>query len=142
MTQITCGRRLAVAALIALCVAPSACQEKATHAPADSITVDPRAFTVHSLDRYAVEQGSVIHETIVVLRVTFTNNDGLPQAIAPNKFVLTDLTTGAAYLGLLGGDAGVPPTFSQTVQHGQSADVSLGFRVPAAMGSARLSFEP
>ncbi|MBC5827515.1 MAG: hypothetical protein GIW99_07545 [Candidatus Eremiobacteraeota bacterium] len=133
---------LAFAAVFGAAIAASGCQQKAIRQPNDLIAADGRTLTVRGVDRYADQQGAPLDQIILIVRATFTNASALPESVSPNKFMLTDLMSGSTYLGLWGGDINVPAGTSQTVAPAQSLDVTVGFRVPVALGPARLSFSP
>ncbi len=118
------------------------CQVKSAPASAGTITADPGAFVIHDMNRYADNQAQAIMQNIIVISVTFTNTDHLPQLVAPSKFVLLDQNTQATFYALSGGDIRIPNSVTTNLDPGKSIDVTLGFRVPATLTSALLMFRP
>jgi len=136
-------------ALLALAAAASlAANCQANPTPAQSpgysgfISADPTAFSIQSVDRFADEQAGTIQSTIVVVAATFTNVDVVPEVIEPDRFVLTDQTTNAAFYGLSGTNINIPSMATTSIEPGKSAEIRVGFRVPLTMTAARLAYHP
>ena len=132
-----------IASLVAFLVAATAtgCQLKsASTVPANFITVDPKAFVVHSVDRYEDPLGSGTDSMIVVIKATYTNPGALPERIGPDKFALLDPTLMAIYYGLSGGGIDIPSMAPTSLDPGKSTDIAVGFRVPSSMSGARLTY--
>jgi hypothetical protein len=118
------------------------CKTPAIPVPA-GITVDTTSFVLHSYNTYPSQNANDYNNTIAVFDVTYTNHDPIPQAMSPSHFVLIDQTTLAQYRALDGGDIHVPVFgYGGLLDPGKSIDVSVGFRVPATMALARLSYSP
>jgi len=106
------------------------------------VTADPAEFTIHSVDRIAGQQAGTIADDIVVVSATFSNAQGVQEIVAPNRFVLTDQSTNATYYGLSGGSIDVPAMGSSAVEPGKSVEITVGFRVPVTLATARLTYHP
>ncbi|MBV8223314.1 MAG: hypothetical protein JO293_08120 [Candidatus Eremiobacteraeota bacterium] len=118
------------------------CKTAANPVPA-GITVDTNSFVLHNFNQYPAQNANDYNNTIVVFDVTYTNHDPIPQAMSPSHFVLIDQTTLAQYRALDGGDIHIPVFgYGGLLDPGKSIDVSVGFRVPATMALARLSYSP
>lgn len=132
----------AAAAVAALALAASlacGCQVKSEPVPPNLITVDPATFTLKSVDRYPDPQGDN-DWILVVIKATYVNPEGLPETISPSKFTLIDPNLETYYYALSGGNIDVPEMQNSTLAPGKSIDVSLGFRVPSLMTTARLTY--
>lgn len=107
------------------------------------ITVDPNTMVLHNVNIYPSQNANSYNNAIMVMDITYTNHDPIPQAMGPNHFVLIDQNTLAQYRALDGGDIRVP-TFAigGLLEPGKPVDLSLGFRVPAGIVLARLSYSP
>lgn len=126
-----------------LCVALLAgCQLKSAAVPNDFITADPHAFVIKSVQRYDDPNGTATDSTIVVVQATYTNPESRPETISPDKFALLDPNLMATYAGLSGGDISIPAMETAQLDPGKSMDITIGFRVPAAMTAARLVYKP
>ena len=132
--SMTAMAAVALAASIA-----AGCQLKSAPVPANFVTVDPSTFTLKSVDRYPDPQGDN-DWVLVVIKATYTNPEGLPETIAPSKFTLIDPNLETYYYALSGGNIDVPEMPNSTLASGKSIDVSLGFRVPSLMTTARLTY--
>lgn len=133
--------RAAVPAVICA-VLVAGCQLKAQSVPPNFITVDPNDFTLKSVQRYDDPNGSPTDSSIVVVSATYTNHQGNPEAIAPEKFQLLDPNLMATYGGLTGGGIDIPTMQTTQLDPGKSIDVQVGFRVPSGMSTARLVYHP
>jgi hypothetical protein len=139
----TSAQRVIAATAIAFVTTFNAgCQLKSAAVPANFITVDPATFVLHSVDRYQGQGLNGTDSTIVVVKATYTNPETNPEAISPDRFQLLDPSLMAVYYGLAGGDVNIPPMQNTTIAAGKSVDVTVGFRVPAAMTTARLVYRP
>jgi hypothetical protein len=127
-----------------LCAAAAAASLAACKPPADNtnnqLTADPKAFVIHNVTRYSGQDANSMNSQILVVEVTYTNTDQAPQTIQPNRFALLDQTTQAQYKALAGGDIHVPSMAFATLDPGKTIDLTLGFRVPLSMTSARLAY--
>ena len=133
--------RLALAA--ALCVAfLAACQEKSVSVPSDFITADSSEFAIKSVQKYQDPNGNTTDSMIVVIQVTYTNTDTRPEAISADKFSLLDPNLVGTYQAVTGGDISIPTMQTTMLDPGKPIALELGFRVPAAMGAARLVYQP
>lgn len=104
------------------------------------ITAEPKAFSIHTIDHFASQAGSAIDSQIIVVHATYTNNDVNEQVVQASKFALIDQNTQATYYALSGGDINVPAMANTSLESGKSIDISVGFRVPVVMTSARLVY--
>ncbi|MBV8170987.1 MAG: DUF4352 domain-containing protein [Candidatus Eremiobacteraeota bacterium] len=119
------------------------CKESAQSAYPAGITVDTRSFVLHNINIYPGQNANDYNNGIMVVDVTYTNHDPIPQAMSPSHFVLIDQSTNAQYQALDGGDIHIPPfTASGLLQPEKTVDLSLGFRVPINIQLARLSYSP
>jgi hypothetical protein len=133
--------RLAVAA--ASCAALLAgCQLKSSPVPPNFITVDPSTFVLKSVQRFDDPNGNGTNSMVVVVSATYTNPEGKPETISPEKFVLLDPNLMTTYVGLSGGSISIPAMPASQLDGGKSMDIQVGFRVPAAMSGARLAYRP
>lgn len=132
------------AALLAVgtACADAGCQTKSAPAADSFITADPNLFAIHSINRYPDQSANATFDVIVVVVATFTNHERIAQAIAPSHFILTDQATNATYYALSGGSVNVIPMTQRVLDPGNSADITIGFRVPTATTSARLMYHP
>jgi hypothetical protein len=129
--------RLVVAVLAAL---TAGCQLKsASSVPPNFITVDPKTFVLHSVDRYNDPMAGS-DSMIVVIKATYTNQEAIPQHVGPDKFTLLDPTLMAVYYGLNGGGVDIPSMAPVSVDPGKTTEIAVGFRVPASMSGARLTY--
>jgi len=133
-----CAGALALAALSASALA--ACRTTADQTP--SSLVADNGFVVHEVHEYPAQNAVPYNTQILLVTVSYTNHDAIPQLIEPSKFVLTDLATLAKYEALDGGDIRVPTFQYMTLEPGKTADFTLGFRVSISTTSARLSYAP
>jgi hypothetical protein len=100
-------------------------------------------MVMHAVHVYPTQNANDFNAAILVVDITYTNTDPIPQAIQPNKFVLIDQQTNAQYHGLDGGDIHVPqPAVYTQLDPSKQIDLSLGFRVPPNLLAARLSYSP
>ncbi len=118
------------------------CQLKASPVPQNFITVDPNTFVLKSVQRYEDPNGTQTDSSIIVVTATYTNREGNPQTIGPDKFALLDPNLMATYVGQSGGGIDIPAMPMSTLAPGKSVDIQVGFRVPAAMSGARLVYHP
>ena len=133
--------RSAIAA--ALCFAfLTGCQLKSAPVPNDFITADPSAFVIKNVQRYDDPNGTTTDSTIVVIQATYTNPESRPETISPDKFALLDPNLMATYQGLSGGSVSIPTMATAQLAAGKPIDITVGFRVPAAMTAARLVYKP
>lgn len=132
--------RAPAVALVAALLA--ACQLKSAPVPPNFITVNPADFTLKSVGRFDDPNGAATNSMIVVVKATYTNQEGNPETISPEKFILLDPTLQTVYFGLSGGDVNIPSMPETQLAPGKSADIAVGFRVPAAMSGARLAYHP
>jgi|SRR5579863_1817799 len=133
--------RSRIALVVALCVAViAACQLKSAPVPPNFITTDPAVFTLTSVDRYNDPNGGATDSTIVVVKATYTNREANPETISPEHFVLLDPNLMTEYYGLSGGGIAIPSMPQTRLDSGKSMEISVGFRVPAAMSGARLAY--
>jgi hypothetical protein len=128
-----------VAALAAVVIA--GCQMKAVPTASNFITADS-TFVIHSIDRYDSGQLNGTDSMIVVIKATYTNPEALTETISADKFYLVDQTLEADYGGLSGGDINIPEMTPTSLATGKSVDITIGFRVPAAMANGRLTYRP
>jgi len=133
-----CAGALALAALSSFALA--ACRTPADQLPA-SLVADNN-FVVHEVHEYPAQNAVPYNTQILLITVSYTNKDAIPQALAPSKFILTDLTTLAQYNALDGGDVRIPTFQYLTLDPGKTADFTLGFRISLSTTSARLSYAP
>jgi hypothetical protein len=137
--RMAAGLFLSAAAALAL----GGCKESAQSAYPAGITVDQKSFVLHNLNIYPGQNANDYNNGIMVVDVTYTNHDPIPQALGPSHFVLIDQSTNAEYRALDGGDIHIPPfTASGLLDPEKSVDLSLGFRVPINIVLARLSYSP
>jgi hypothetical protein len=136
------ARALQALLLVAFALLPAAgCKPQSTN-PA-GITVDPTTMVLHNVNIFASQNANDYNNSIMVIDITYTNHDPIPQALEANKFVLIDQNTLAQYHALDGGDIHVPVfTQSGLLDPDKTVDLSLGFRVPASIVVARLSYSP
>lgn len=127
----------AVAATLAL----GACRTASSTTPA-YLTADNASFVVHGVERYPTQNANDYNNEIIVIDVTYTNTDPIPQTMSPSKFMLIDQTTLARYQGLDGGDIHVPTFPGGVLDPGKKVDLSLAFRVSSQMTSAHLVYSP
>jgi hypothetical protein len=119
------------------------CHEGSNNAVPANITVDDKQMVMHAVHVYPTQNANDFNAAILVVDITYTNTDPIPQAIQPNKFVLIDQQTNAQYHGLDGGDIHVPqPAVYTQLDPNKQIDLSLGFRVPPNLLAARLSYSP
>lgn len=131
------------AALAASTAVLGGCHEGNNNAVPANITVDDKQIVLHAVHVYPTQNANDYNGAIVVVDITYTNTDPIPQAIQPNKFVLIDQQTLAQYHGLDGGDIHVPqPAVNTQLDPSKQIDLSLGFRVPASLIAAHLSYSP
>lgn len=136
-------RRFAVAlSLVLASLAFTACQMKSTPVTPNFITVDAGNFVLKNVDRYNDPNGNATDSMIVVVKATYTNQEGNPESIAADKFILLDPTLQTIYYGLSGGDINLPSIPATQLAPGKSMDIVVGFRVPSAMSGARLAYHP
>lgn len=133
-------RPVALYAIALAAVLASACQMKSTPVPPNFITVDPSNFVLKSVDRFTDPNGGTTNSTIVVVKATYTNNEGAYEPISADKFILLDPILQTYYVGLSGGDINIPSMAQTTLAPGKSADIAVGFRVPGSMSTARLAY--
>lgn len=127
----------------ALCVALlSGCQMKSAPVPNDYITADPKTFVIKDIQRYDDPNGTTTDSAIVVIQATYTNPEAQPETISADKFALLDPNLMATYQGLSGGGISIPAMASVQLAAGKPLDITIGFRVPAAMSAARLVYKP
>ena len=127
----------------ALCFALlTGCQLKSAPAPNDYITADPSAFVIKNIQRYDDPNGTTTNSMIVVIQATYTNPESHPETISPDKFALLDPNLMATYQGLSGGGISIPTMATVQLAAGKPIDITIGFRVPAAMSAARLVYKP
>lgn len=126
-----------------LCVALlGGCQLKSAAVPSNFITADPSTFVIKNVQRYDDPNGSTTDSMIVVIQATYTNPETHPETISPDKFALLDPNLMGTYQGLSGGDISIPAMTASQLDPGKPIDVTIGFRVPAAMTAARLVYKP
>ena len=126
---------------VALCaVLAAACQLKSTPVPPNFITVNPADFVLKSVDRYTDPNAGATNSTIVVVKATYTNNEGAIEPISADKFILLDPVLQTYYVGLSGGDVNIPSMPQTSLLPGKSADIAVGFRVPATLSTGRLAY--
>lgn len=126
-----------------LCVALFAgCQLKSSPVPTDFITADPSTFAIKSVQRYDDPNGTTTNSMIVVIQATYTNPETHPETISADKFALLDPNLMGTYQGLSGGDISIPAMPMTELAPGKPIDITVGFRVPAAMTAARLVYKP
>jgi hypothetical protein len=125
-------------ALVAATLA--ACQLKSTPAPSTFITAEPSAFVIKSVDKYNDPNAAATSSLIVVVKATYTNQEAVPESISPDKFTLLDPDLMAIYYGLSGGDVNIPSMSNTHLDPGKSIDITVGFRVPGTMSTARLTY--
>jgi len=130
--------RLFTIALFAVLAA--ACQLKSTPVPPNFITVNPADFVLKNVDRFTDPNGGPTNSTIIVIKATFTNNQGTAVPISPDKFILLDPVLQTYYVGLSGGDVNIPTFPLTTLLPGKSVDIAVGFRVPGTLSTARLAY--
>ncbi|HLN46712.1 MAG TPA: hypothetical protein VK216_00445 [Magnetospirillaceae bacterium] len=107
------------------------------------ITVDTSSFVLHNENIYPTQNANDYNNAILVMDVTYTNRDPIPQAMSPEHFVLIDQNTLAQYRALDGGDIHIPNfQVGGLLDPGKPVDLSLGFRVPMSIITARLSYSP
>jgi|GEM_PF-2999536 len=123
----------------AACVA--GCQTKSAAAQG-FVSAAPAEFAIHAVERIADQQAGTIPDQLVIVSATFENTQGVPEIVAPNKFVLTDQATNATYYGLSGGNVNAPVMSSASVEPGKSIEIAVGFRVPITLAAARLTYHP
>jgi len=133
-------RSLRLFAIVLAALLAAACQLKSTPVPPNFITVDPADFVLKSVDRYTDPNAGTMSSTIVVVKATYTNNEGTSETISADKFVLLDPILQTYYVGLSGGDVNIPSLPQTTLAPGKSADIAVGFRVPGSMSTARLAY--
>jgi hypothetical protein len=126
--------------VIACTVAAAGCQMKSAPVPPNFISVDPNAFVLRSVERYADPQGDT-DWSIVVVKATYTNVDQLTEPIDPSRFTLIDPNLQTNYLALSGGNLYVPEMANSELAPGKSTVVDLAFRVPSLMTTARLAYK-
>ena len=132
-----------IALWAALCVALlTGCQLKSQAVPSDFITADPSTFVIKSVQRYDDPNGTTTNSTIVVIQATYTNPETHPEAISADKFALLDPNLMGTYQGLSGGGISIPAMPTTELAPGKPVDLTVGFRVPAAMTAARLVYKP
>lgn len=131
--------RLAFVAVLAAFA--SGCQLKSAPTSTGLISVDPNAFVVHSVDRY-YDQGGDTDAMILVIKATYTNQDASPQLVTASKFQLLDPNLMAVYFGISGGNVNIPSMPDARIDPGKSVDITVGFRVPPSMSTARLTYRP
>jgi hypothetical protein len=144
MTFRGAARALFCAAAFAASVALlGGCHEGNANAVPANITVDDRQMVLHAVNVYPTQNANDYNGAILVVDITYTNTDPIPQTIQPNKFVLIDQQTLAQYHGLDGGDIHVPqPAVYTQLDPSKAIDLSLGFRVPPTLIAAHLSYSP
>lgn len=119
------------------------CHEGSSSAVPANITVDDKQMVLHGVHVYPTQNANDYNGAILVVDITYTNTDPIPQVIQPNKFVLIDQQTLAQYHALDGGDIHVPqPAVNTQLDPSKQIDLSLGFRVPATVIAAHLSYSP
>ena len=133
--------RSAIAAALCFALLPG-CQLKSAPAPNDFITADPSTFIIKDVQRYVDPNGTTTDSMIVVIRATYTNPESRPETISPDKFALLDPNLMATYQGLSGGGISIPAMATVQLAAGKPIDVTVGFRVPAAVTAARLVYKP
>jgi len=127
----------------ALCFALlTGCQLKSAPAPNDFITADPSTFVIKTVQRYDDPSGTTTDSMIVVIQATYTNPESRPETISPDKFALLDPNLMGTYQGLSGGSVSIPNMATVQLAAGKPIDITVGFRVPAAMSAARLVYKP
>jgi hypothetical protein len=139
--QKTISRRagaLVFAALAALVL--TACKTPSDQIP--SSLVADSGFVIHEVHEYPTQNGEPYNTQIMLITVSYTNKDAIPQTLMPSKFILTDLTTLAQYHALDGGDVRIPAFQMTTLDPGKTTDFTVGFRVSMTTTSARLSYAP
>lgn len=133
--------RSAIAA--ALCFALlNGCQLKSVPAPNDFITADPSTFVIKDVQRYDDPNGTTTDSMIVVIKATYTNPESRPETISPEKFALLDPNLMATYQAVSGGGISIPTMATVQLAAGKPMDITVGFRVPAAVTAARLVYKP
>jgi hypothetical protein len=126
-----------------LCVALlSGCQLKSQTVPSDLITADPSTFVIKTVQRYDDPNGTTTDSTIIVIQATYTNPETHAETISPDRFSLLDPNLMGTYQGLSGGDISIPAMPTTSLAPGKPIDITVGFRVPAAMTAARLVYRP
>lgn len=119
------------------------CREGSSSSVPANITVDTKQMVLHDVHIYPTQNANDYNAAILVVDITYTNTDPIPQVIQPNKFVLIDQQTNAQYHALDGGDIHVPqPAVNTQLEPSKVIDLSLGFRVPPNLLAARLSYSP
>ncbi|HET9341577.1 MAG TPA: hypothetical protein VFO25_01510 [Candidatus Eremiobacteraceae bacterium] len=133
-----------IALWAALCVAllPGCQLKSAASPPNDYITADPTTFVIKNVQRYNDPNGNTTDSLIVVIQATYTNPETQPETISPDKFALLDPNLMATYQGLSGGGISIPTMATVQLAGGKPMDITIGFRVPAAMSAARLVYKP
>jgi hypothetical protein len=132
-----------LAAIIALSVVIAGCQLKTGQPVYDNfVTVDSNAFVLHGVDRFDDTSGSATNSAIVVVKATYTNPESNPESITPSKFELLDPNLMAVYFGIAGGNIDIPSMQDTQLAPGKSVEITIGFRVPAALTTARLAYRP
>jgi hypothetical protein len=130
------------AAALASATALAGCRDTSSTVPAN-ITVDDKAMVLHAVHVYPTQNANDYNGAILVVDITYTNTDPIPQPIQPNKFVLIDQQTLAQYHALDGGDIHVPqPSVNTLLDPAKTIDLSLGFRVPPNLLAGHLSYTP
>jgi len=133
-----CASALALAGLFALTLA--ACRPASDQVP--SSIVGDNGFVIHEVHEYPAQNAVPYNTQILLITVSYTNKDAIPQTLMPSKFVLTDLNTLGQYNALDGGDVRVPSFQIISLDPGKTVDLTLGFRVSLTTVSARLSYSP
>jgi hypothetical protein len=139
-SSLPCRAASVAASLCALTLA--ACQLKSTPPSNGYLTAIPADFTIHNVDRYDAGDLNGTDTMIVLVSATYTNNSANSEIISPDKFEIVDQELEAVYQGLSGGDVRIPPMTTTTLAPGKTVDITVGFRVPAAMASGRLVYYP
>ncbi|HME80549.1 MAG TPA: hypothetical protein VKF82_00585 [Candidatus Eremiobacteraceae bacterium] len=139
-SHIRAARALLLAVVVALVLVGCKTTPNPTLA---GITVDTSSFVLHNENIYASQNANDYNNAILVMDVTYTNHDPIPQAMSPEHFVLIDQNTLAQYRALDGGDIHIPNfAIGGLLDPGKPVDLSLGFRVPMGITVARLSYSP
>jgi hypothetical protein len=138
------ARALFLAAALASSTAiVGGCREGSNNAVPANITADDKQMVLHAVHVYPTQNASDYNAAIMVVDLTYTNTDPIPQIIQPNKFVLIDQQTNAQYHALDGGDIHVPqPAVNTQLDPNKAIDLSLGFRIPPNLLAAHLSYSP
>jgi len=135
-------RRAASAAALLCALTLAACQLKSSPPGNGYLSAIPADFTIHNVDRYDGGDLNGTDTMIVLVSASYTNNSADPEIISPDKFRIVDQELETVYQGLSGGDVRIPPMTTTTLAPGKSVEITVGFRVPAAMASGRLVYYP